>query len=122
MICHNRHVSDAIAQQHTMYHIMVCCNNRHLLCHNNMSQHMMSHAMTQHALCHVLWHNSIQCHSIIFWNKMQYVVACYASVNSMSWHSMSKRQALCHDMVCHINRYHIIPQYATTISMLLQHM
>ena len=47
---------------------------------------------------------------------MQYVVACYTSANSMSWHSMSKRQALCHDMVCHINRYHIITQYATTIS------
>jgi hypothetical protein len=34
---------------------------------------------------------------------------------------MSQRQALCHDMVCHINRYHIITQYATTISMSLQH-
>ena len=93
-----------------------------------MSQHMMSHAMKQHALCHVLWHNSIQCHSIIFWNKIQYVAACYVSVNSMS-----QRQALCHDMVCHINRHHIITWYATimpvittyvatTISMSLQHM
>ena len=49
-----------------------------------LSQHMMSHAMTQHALCHVLWHNSIHCHSILFWNKMQYVAACYSSINSMS--------------------------------------
>jgi hypothetical protein len=77
---------------------------------------MMSNAMTQHALCHVLWHNSIHCHSILFWNKIQYVAACYSSINSMS-----QRQALCHDMVCHINRYHIITQYATTISMSLQH-
>jgi hypothetical protein len=43
-------MSDVITQQHTMHHIMVCCNNIHLLCHTNMSQHMMSHAMTQHTM------------------------------------------------------------------------
>ena len=76
----------------------------------------MSHAMKQQALCHVLWynrHNNIQFHNMIFCNKMQYVVTCYASVNSMPW----QRKALFHDMVCHINRHHILTRYETTSSM-----
>jgi len=36
-------MSDVITQQHTIHHIMVCCNTRNLLCHN--------------IWCHMPWHS-----------------------------------------------------------------
>ena len=128
MVCRNN-------RQYLCHNDMICHNRHYVRCYNSttynasyhgmlqqqklaMSQHMMSHAMTHHALCHVLWHNSIQCHSIIFWNKMQYVVACYASVNSMSQHSMSYQQAsykksmqqqsVCHYNICSNDKQYVI--------------
>jgi hypothetical protein len=85
---------------HHNWHDMICHNKHYVRCYNSTTYNAlyhgllqqqklaMSHAMTQHALCHVLWHNSIQCHSILFWNKMQYVAACYSSINSMSFENI----------------------------------